>query len=445
MGVYDNDLHSASEYNIQEAYGYDNDYYSAQNVMIENAQNNMAFFEGIIRSDIQELAMRNSGYVEEEVSVFTENVLTDMLGKIKSLILKVWAKIKAIFKGFMARIDSIFMKSNKSFVNKYKSIIIKKDMTDFEVKWRKPKKNANTYEIDVGAFNPSDTDKHLNTMYWMGDSSTHPKKILEDWDEDKHMEETLNSTFTGLKVDSVSSYEKDFMDMVFDDEDVDDKIDINNVMTALLTMKDVKRESKKSGDSLNKALSRMVKMIEKDQNDFIKQNPLKFDKDDKYEGESIYHRAYSYKNTSGDYEASGDNISQGASETGPLVKGNQAKEFMKKGTVYTKDGTGTNNEYHTAYNLAKGKHSNIIDTNVTRKEMIERYSKAFQLVHKWAIIYQTCATKYTAVVMKCFKFHNSQLRRVFAKAVAYNRKKDESVMMEAMADLADYYEDVAEY
>ena len=133
---------------------------------------------------------------------------------------------------------------------------------------------------------------------------------------------------------------------------------------------------------------------------------------------------------------------QGANQAAELVKGNQAREFMKKGQKYD-NAVSASNAYHTAY-TTNSDHSKEI-ANVSRKEMIERYSKAFQLVHKWAIIYQTCATKYTAVVMKCFKFHNSQLRRVFAKAVAYNRKKDESVMMEAMADLADYYEDVAEY
>ena len=442
MGIYDNDLYQTSEYNVKEAYGYDNDYYSAQNVLIENAQNNMAFFEGIIRSDIQELAMRESGYVEEEVSVFTENVLTDMLGKIKSLILKVWAKIKAIFKSFMARVDSIFMKSNKSFVNKYKSVILKKDMTDFEAKWRKPKGNSSNYDISIGEFNPSDVDKHLNTMYWMGGpaANDHPKKMLEDWDEDKNMEETLNSTFSGLKVDSVSTYEKDFMDMVFEDEDTDDKIDIDSVMTALITMKDTKKESKKANDSLNKALSRMVKMIEKDQNEFIKQNPLKFDDKGVFQGSDVYHKSYSYKNGNGDYEASGTNISGGGgSKKDTIETGDKASALFTKGNTY-KD---TDTTYQTSYE--PGGNNKWAEQHSPRKDVIERYSKAFQLVHKWAMIYQTCATKYTAVVMKCFKFHNSQLRRVFAKAVAYNRKKDESVMMEAMADLADYYEDVIEY
>ena len=52
--------------------------------------------------------------------------------------MKLWAKIKSIFKVFIAKFDSIFMKSSKEFIKKYKKDVLNKDLADVTVNYSKP-------------------------------------------------------------------------------------------------------------------------------------------------------------------------------------------------------------------------------------------------------------------------------------------------------------------
>lgn len=66
-----------------------------------------------------------------EEFVYTEGVLGDIWSKIKEIVLKIWNKIKALFKRFVAMFDKFFA-SDKSFVKKYKSRILSADTSDLE-------------------------------------------------------------------------------------------------------------------------------------------------------------------------------------------------------------------------------------------------------------------------------------------------------------------------
>ena len=412
MGIYTGTLfNDYSTLTVDAAEGYEDGDLSAQVAMIEGYENNLKLFEGGIVSDIQEAAMQINGVDSYEIISFNENVLTDMLGKIKSMLMKLWAKIKAIFKGFMARVDSVFMKSGKSLVNKYKSVILKKDMTDFEAKWRKPKDSSYNISNSIGEFKQlSGKEVSLD----MADHIDDPKAELEKWDDDKVQETILKQTIKGGKTIDLAEYEKDFMDSLFEDEDVDDKIDIDNIMTELTTFKDTKRGCEKANKSLDKSIKDMVKQIEKDQSEFIKERP-------------------------GLDEKNGWTGSSRALKKGTFSQWDQS-EGRKTDAEWINSSQNTAGSL-TAYKPATGNASSVAGSD---KAAVEKYGKALNIVVKIAHAYQTCATKFTAVVMKAFKFHNSQLRRVFAKAVAYNRKKDESVMMEAFADLVEYEGDVVE-
>ena len=407
MGIYSTDSYGLAQYNVEEAQGYDDGEYSAQIALIEGYQNNLTLFEGAIRCDIQEAAMRYSGVDESEIMVFSENVITSMLGKIKAFIMKVWSKIKAIFRGFMARIDSVMKKSNKEFVNKYRQEVLRKDLTDFEVKWRKPKKQ---YALTDTNF----PDTHANvfkTETWTNKGMDALEKELRDWDQEKIMDDILKQTIPGTSSTSASEYEKDFIDAQFEDEDTDDKIDIHDVMSALLDYKESKKSVTKANDSLEKALKNMIKAIESDEKEFNGKMPGttsgKYD-----QGFKFNQKEYSYgaKGTGWDSNTTvGAEVSVGGSAKTAAVSGIDSKGYA---------------------------------SGTTAEQAVKLYQKAIQIIHKYATCYQEAATKYSAVVIKAFKMLNSGLRKVWAKAVAYNRKKDESVMMEAMAELAEYEEDV---
>ena len=414
MGIYSGIVFNEdSRITCETAEGYNDMDVSAQVVMIENYENNLKLFEGGIVSDIQEAAMKINGADSYEIISFNENVITDMLGKIKSMLMKLWAKIKAIFKGFMARIDSVFMKSGKSLVNKYKSVILKKDMTDFEAKWRKPKNSSYSIAADIVPFTMATTG---GTSKLDMKTYTNPKETLEKWDDDKVREDILKSVIKGNPSFDVGEFEKEFMDSLFEDEEVDDKIDIDNIMTELTTFKDTKKGCEKANNGLNKSIADMVKQFEKNQSEFIKDRPgLKTVKHsngtDDIEVWGGKERKQ-IKGTFGDWNRENPNREGKIDNSTGTLKG-----FPAPGTTPNKK-------------------------NTSSKEAVDKYQKQLNIVVKYAHVYQDCATRYTAAIMKAFKFHNSQLRRVFAKAVAYNRKKNEDVMMEAFVDLVEYEADV---
>ena len=412
MGIYSGIVfNEGSRITCETADGYTDMDTSAQVIMIENCENNLKLFEGGIVSDIQEAAMRINGVDSYEIISFNENVITDMLGKIKSMFMKLWAKIKAIFKGFMARVDSVFMKSGKSLVNKYKSVILKKDMTDFEAKWRRPKGANHGIADMIEPFTMATTKGTTNLDM---KTYTDPKETLEKWDDDKVREDILKSVIKGNPSFDIGEFEKEFMDSLFEDEDVDDKIDIDDIMTQLTTFKDTKKGCEKANNSLNKSIADMVKQFEKNQSEFIKERPgLKTVKISGNDTEVWGGKERKQiKGTFGDWNRENPN---------------------REGKIEDSDGTSS------LRGFPSGSPSS---SNTSNKDDVNTYQKQLNIVVKYAHVYQDCATKYTAAIMKAFKFQNSQLRRVFAKAVAYNRKKDESVMMEAFADLAEYEADV---
>ena len=381
--------------NVSEAKGYDDGYYSAKDAMVTYVQNEQQLFEGLVLCDIQESVMRLNGANEYEIMAYTENVLTDMLDKIKEFIMKAWEKIKAIFKGWMAKFDSVMMKSNKEFVNKYKDTVLKKDLTDMEVKWRKPKSPFNIPEFNnTGMENTLDVTKHLSDG----------QAKLDKWDEESETE-TIMKTNIDKSLTDANDFEKDFIDLLFEDEDTDDKIDIHAIMSELLTFKDTKKNWDKSNKSLNKALDKMVKEIEKDQTAFAKANPIKNDE------------------TSGKFGLSSE------------IKYKKYSLNNKSDNRY--DYTSSDTQVNGAITGVKAAGGSGYDTIADATTAVKEYQKALNIVHKYANIYVKVANKYTAAVMKALKLQNSQNRMVWAKAVAYSRK-EESVMTEAMMELAQY-------
>ena len=202
-----------------------------------------------------------------------------------------------------------------------------------------------------------------------------------------------------------NDFEKDFIDLLFEDEDTDDKIDIHAIMSELLTFKDTKKNWDKSNKSLNKALDKMVKEIEKDQTAFAKANPIKNDE------------------TSGKFGLSSE------------IKYKKYSLNNKSDNRY--DYTSSDTQVNGAITGVKAAGGSGYDTIADATTAVKEYQKALNIVHKYANIYVKVANKYTAAVMKALKLQNSQNRMVWAKAVAYSRK-EESVMTEAMMELAQY-------
>ena len=401
MGIFSNDYIDNQPINIEEAYGYDNDEYSAQIAMIESYQNSFAIFDGVIRSDIQEAAMTYQGVNEEEVMLFSEGVIGDLFNKIKEFFKKLWAKIKAIFHNFMAKWDSKMMSSNKEFIKKYRKDIYGKNIQDLEVDMRK-RIVANFPEFP-------DRSKDLT---WSNDSnkfdSDYWDKQNQDFDSNDYTCEILSATLGGKAntVSNVSEYEKEAMDYCFEDSGKEEVQPLlSGIIGRMMEFKEYKRNLEKANKSLEKCMSDIIKAIDRDQKEILDKMP----QNDKIE--IARRRAYFMRN---DSTANGGMGSWSADVNDD--------ELQKKNGKWT-----------------GGKTAGRSVKKSLGEKPIQAYQKALNHIHQKATCIQTAATKFTAVTLKIIKFDNSQNRRILAKVIAY--KKKEEAFSEEFADLIEWEAD----
>lgn len=409
MGIYSSSkFYDSSVNDVAPASGYDDGQYSAQIMMIENCQNQLSMFNGTIMNDIQEASMRINGIDEEEIFSFSENALTSLLSKIKEMFKKLWSKIKAIFQGFMARLEATFGKNNKQFVEKYRKLVSTKDLTDFEPKFRKPKGGIVSA---IPTFNggASQIEQRLDTQTYAKNGA----KFIEDWDEEKEADSFIQNVYGGNDI-SWDSFEKDFMDHVFDDEDTN-KVSIFEIMSQLTGYKDIKNTADKETKALNKAMDKMIKAIEKDE-DMIARNLPNVKEDIVAKKYKLGYDAS--KSGSEKYSYSGSETSKGRD----WATGDESENDKREGGGV----------------VAKGDEGVKVDND---SHPVARYQKALACVSKNAHMMQQVASKHTQCVIKALNFYNKQNRTIFAKAVAYKRNKNEEVMMEAFAELAEWEAD----
>ena len=375
MGVYSNNrIDSIADVQVEAATGYD-DVTGVQIAMIESYQNDLAIFEGTIRNDMQEASMKAEGLDEGAVMSFSEGAISDLVGKIKAFFVKLWAKIKGIFTSFMANFDSVFMKSNKEFVNKYKKDVFSgKDLHGLKVKIRPHASGAISGISKIEGEVANDITPSLVNS---GTIESIEKEI-EDFNQDEYICSILNKTITpALNLSSASDYDKDATDALYDDAEEVENPDVNPVATKLLNSDAALKDAKKAKVEMDKLMSKIVSNLQKAQTETSKKFPVG-------------------ANASVSYNQ--HDINDDGSTTATAHTGN--------------------------------------------KEEISKYQKALSLASRKASAVQTAMLKFTGFVIKITKFEISQNRKIFAAAVAYHRKKNESSLIEGMMELADHEMDV---
>lgn len=162
-------------------------------IALECTQFEAEIFADCVRSDMKESALVKEG---ADVEAFQEGAWETVKNKVVEFVKKVWAKVKAFFNGWYAKIAARVMSDNKAFYNKFKkSVEGKTDLAKLEVKWEEPTKaDYGAKDIDglgdLTAFAESDASDIISKIYTgsAGDASSHSeakKNILEAAFEDE--------------------------------------------------------------------------------------------------------------------------------------------------------------------------------------------------------------------------------------------------------------------
>lgn len=380
MGIYSNTRYdSVGGYDVDVAA---NESYNCVTgcamALIEGYQNDFALFESAIHSDMAEIAAVNEGY-----EVINEGA-REIWNKLKEIFSKLLAKIKGIFKSFIAKISGVFADS-AALHKKYSPVISKNsNWNNFKAKVR-PFKGGGANIVEkigtVGVYNfyPS-YEFSANETYKIGSISVSDiYKKDSDIDQDDIYDAIINAHLGSELKSNVSTPDeinKEFMDILFDDEEVKDDWSTDDILHSYIG--DLLKDASKNENSIKKAnanieatIERIIKQINKES-----ENVSKILSNNRLEKTPA-----TYKNAQ-------------VKVSGSVMKDGK----QQKGTVTT---TGL-----------KGKYAKDEET----LEKVERLAGFWQ---RYANAEQAVINKLTAARLAAYKFAITQARRVFSSAAAY--------------------------
>ena len=251
------DIKPAVGITVEAAEGYDQSY-SGMQALIEGYQNDYALFTGALYQDINEYSMVHEGASIGEVIAFQEASISGFFNKIKEFFKKLWAKIKALFHSFIAKFDSMFMKSGKALLKKYRKEIELKDTSDLEVKFSKPKID---YESKV-------KDKFVNVTVAPNEINN-AKKLLDDFDANDFAC-TVVENFIGLKITDINDFDKDLHDDMFEDQDDVKWAEVKENVYKVLGNDKLVSTIQKLANNMDKAIADIIKDIDKAESQYTK-------------------------------------------------------------------------------------------------------------------------------------------------------------------------------
>lgn len=153
-------------------------------IALECTQFEAEIFADCVRSDIKECALIQEG---ADVAAFQEGALGTIKTKVVEFVKKVWAKVKAFFNGWYAKIAARVMSDNKAFYNKFKKDVENKsDLDKLEVKYEEPTNAAygakDFASLTLSNFAESDTEDIIKSIYTGVEATSHAeakKEILK--------------------------------------------------------------------------------------------------------------------------------------------------------------------------------------------------------------------------------------------------------------------------
>lgn len=178
-------------------------------IALECTQFEAEIFGECVRSDMKEYALVQEG---ADVEAFQEASWETVKTKVVNFVKKVWAKIKAFFNGWYAKIAARLMSDNKAFYNKFKKSLDSKDLSKLEVKYEAPKSltvtTAELSELTGGKFKDSDASDVIEACYKGITASSHAEAKKEIIAESFSDEEEVKYTSIASEIESELSSSK---------------------------------------------------------------------------------------------------------------------------------------------------------------------------------------------------------------------------------------------
>lgn len=213
-------------------------------IALECTQFEAEIFGECVRSDMKEYALVQEG---AEIEAFQEASWEVVKTKVVNFLKKVWAKIKAFFNGWYAKIAARVMSDNKAFYNKFKKSLESKDLSKLEVKYEEPEEKTFTVNSEITSYSD---------------------KKYEDANASDILAEVYSNISSGIS--SHAEAKKEMLEQAFKDED---EVKYTSIATEVENeLKDSKAVKKAQKDYVNaeKKLAKKISDAQKKNKEEIK-------------------------------------------------------------------------------------------------------------------------------------------------------------------------------
>ena len=385
MGMFSRNRTGLGSYSGEEIAANENYYgeLGALQIALEGVQNDQDIFMACLENDFEETAGLMTGAItESQIVEEAGGAISGLLNKAKEMVKKLWAKIKGLFETFIKKINSVIIRDNKKFVEKYKREVLSKDLSKMKYKASVPKDGW------AGALAEL-RDKRDAMLTAAGNAidndidacRTNYEKIDSKISDGSYLDDLCAKTLPGSDSES---FEKELHDSYFDDPEEIEGLngkDLSEIMTILCEKKlvsDLETTKKK----VDKVFSDYLKAIDKAGSKMAKNIP---------------------------------------------------------GDTVAKDGTSANGTDY--INVGRDDGENSRKVGFKDKESKDSAMKQISAIQRLVSVSQGFYSRSTSAQIKEMKFLIAQARSVFAKAVTYNPKKsanENAIFMEAAGDAGFY-------
>lgn len=204
-------------------------------IALECTQFEAEIFGECVRSDMKEYALVQEG---ADVEAFQEASWESVKTKVVNFVKKVWAKVKAFFNGWYAKIAARLMSDNKAFYNKFKKSLDSKDLSKLEVKYEAPK----SLTVTIAEFSTLTADGKF---------------------KDADASDVIEACYKGITASSHAEAKKEIMEKSFDDEDEVKYTSIASTIESELKDSKAVKEAQKEYVKAEKKLAKTISDLQK--------------------------------------------------------------------------------------------------------------------------------------------------------------------------------------
>ena len=277
MGIYSSNRTGLDYYSGEEIVA-DESYVGTlgcYNALIDMERNNRAIFEAGIARDFQEAVMVNEGASEEELMAFAEASLGGMVDSLKRIVKKIWEKIKGVFSTFLKKLDTVIIRDNKKFVEKYQRQVRTKNLSKLKYKYCKQLEGFKDLKeaLDPGTAFTAEASRLLDRIGEGGIGEY--KKWYEDGDlESQFITRCVSSKLKNVEMKDLA---KEIHELCFDSEESEEGLDSARLTDIIMILQGdkIKKEVEDAEKKTNKHFTTILKKLDSFSKDLSK---AKYDK-----------------------------------------------------------------------------------------------------------------------------------------------------------------------